>query len=157
MYDSYTQIFNEEVNKEAFGKLNLFDSLLDLYFELCGAKTTSNLPSSKFQKVAQYLVQGGGKSLPATDLDLLYKQTLTRFAEFDFFAFIDACRQASRKALKSEGDGGLLLLADAFSAAKAASTSSEAQKPKARTANDLLQKPTLKTSLNQPKTLTKLK
>lgn len=132
VYDSYALLFDEEIDQQECGHLNLHCTLLDLYLQLCGAKVTSNLPCSKFHKLGAILAQAGGKFIEHKDLDLLVKQTLTKFAEFDFYAFLDACKAAARKSMPASDDDAVFRLAAAFSQIQ--STAKEKPKPKAESA-----------------------
>lgn len=119
VYEGYTQVYNSEIDDEKFKRISMFDSLFDMYKALCGAKVLISLPSSKFSKVATYIKMAGGKLISAPEMDIIYKQTLSQFAEFDFYAFFHGCHQACLKGIKREGYEGLFVMLEAFEQTKA--------------------------------------
>lgn len=99
VYDSYTLVFSPEIDEARFGHMFIFDGLYALYSHLHGqVKFTSNLPSSKWQKIGEFLEKAGCKKLSQPDLDLIYRNTMVNFPEFDLYAFIRAVRVMMEKA-----------------------------------------------------------
>lgn len=119
VYESYTQVFSQDIDEGEFSKIGVFDSLLDMYKMMCGVKVLTSLPSSKFSKIATYIKMAGGKQISAPEMDIIYKQTLSLFSEFDFYAFFYGCHQACLKAIKKEGFQGLIAMIDTFEKTKA--------------------------------------
>ena len=69
-YDSYTQIFSEDIEEEHFAKKSVFDDLLDVFLEVSGQRFYPSLTMAKFSKIAKLFRGLGTRIINKFDVEV---------------------------------------------------------------------------------------
>lgn len=103
-YDSYTQIFSEEIEKEEYSHCSYYDRLFDLFSEIAGQRFFPTLTQGKFNKLLPILKRlNPNFRLNKFFLDNYYKRIIEYHEQLDFYAFIDGVEDLVSKCMDNSG------------------------------------------------------
>lgn len=103
-YDSYTQIYNPDIDSNKLERFNIVDKIYSIFLMLAGQNFYSTLTMLKFTKIIKILRLIGGKTINRYELELIYKNLLSYHENMDFYCFLDAVESILNRMFPEEDE-----------------------------------------------------